>query len=152
MHGWVIFSERKGSVMKTFHLLSVTAILIILTSCQSLHEKNVSDDFDKGSKEYIHKVRWHELEDVPLYFVSDPLRDDFKKRVVAARDVQIADYRVKDRECRPREGKAEVTVEWDYYIPPSVKLKTVEDPQKWQYFENEEKRGWMLMTLFPEFK
>ena len=138
--------------MKTFHLLSVTAILIILASCQSIHESNVADEFDRGSKDYFHKVRWHELENVPLYFVNDPLREDFKKRVVAARKVEIADYRVKDLECLPREGKAEVTVEWDYYIPPSVKLKTVEDPQKWQYFENDEKKGWMLMTLFPEFK
>ena len=43
-------------------------------------------------------------------------------------------------------------MEWDYYIPPSVKLKTVEDPQKWRYIEKLDKKGWLLKTLLPEFK
>jgi hypothetical protein len=55
-------------------------------------------------------------------------------------------------ECRPNEGKGLVTVEWDYYFPPSFKLKTVEDPQRWEYVEINDNKGWVLMTLFPEFK
>jgi hypothetical protein len=43
-------------------------------------------------------------------------------------------------------------VEWDYYLPPSVTVRTVIDPQKWRYVEEEDRRGWILTTLLPEFK
>ena len=138
--------------MKILHLLSLSALLLILSACHSLHISKVAEDFDKATRSYFRMVRWNELDKAPLSFVDDTLRQEFEKRVKASRDVQIADYRVKQMECRPEKGDGEVTVEWDYYIPPAVKLKTVEDPQKWRYVEEKEKQGWMLMTLFPEFK
>jgi hypothetical protein len=138
--------------MKALRLLVVSVLFLFLASCQSMHESRLSEDFDKATKEYYKLVRWHDLGAAPLSFVSEPLREEFKKRVDASKDVQIADYRVKFMDCRSKEGKAEATVEWDYYIPPAVTLKTLEDAQKWQYIEKKEEEGWMLMTLFPEFK
>jgi len=138
--------------MKTSHLLILTGFFLLLTSCQSYRESKISEDFNRGTGNYFKMVRWHELDKAPLTFLADPLRDEFKKRVEAAKDVQITDYRVKNMECRPKEGKGEVTVEWEYYVPPSFTLKTVEDPQRWEYVEKNDDKGWMLMTLFPEFK
>jgi hypothetical protein len=138
--------------MKIFLKLLVLVALLMLSACHSLHISKVAEDFDKGSRSYFRMVRWNELDKTPLYFVDDTLRAEFEKRVKAAKDVQITDYRVKYLECRPEKGDAEVTVEWDYYIPPSIKLKTVEDPQKWRYIEEEARKGWILMTLLPEFK
>ena len=138
--------------MKIFHMLSVSALLLLLSACQSMHISKVAEDFDKGTRGYFRMVRWNELDKAPLSFVDETLRSEFEKRVKASREVQIADYRVKHMECQPEKGEGEVTVEWDYYIPPAVKLKTVEDPQKWRYVEEKEKKGWMLMTLYPEFK
>jgi hypothetical protein len=138
--------------MKTSHLLILTGLFLLLTSCQSFRENKLNEDFDKATKNYFIMVRWHELEKAPLTFIDDPLRAEFKRRVEAARNVQISDFRVKNMECRPGESKGEVTVEWEYYLPPSFSLKTVEDPQKWEYVEENDKKGWMLKTLFPEFK
>jgi len=144
--------EWKGVVMKTSHLLIFMGIFLLLTSCQYFRESGLNSDFDKATREYFRMVRWHELERAPLTFIADPLRDEFRRRLEAARNVQITDYRVRNMECRAGEGKGEVTVEWDYYIPPSFNLKTLEDPQRWEYVEEKNKKGWMLMTLFPEFK
>jgi len=138
--------------MNIYRMLLASAALLILSACQSIHNSKVAEDFDKASRGYFRMVRWNDLDKAPLSFVDDTLREEFEKRVKDAREVQIADYRVKYMECRPEKGDAEVTVEWDYYIPPSIKLKTVEDPQKWRYIEEEKRKGWMLMTLFPEFK
>jgi len=138
--------------MKIFLKLLVLVALLMLSACQSIHISKVAEDFDKASRGYFRMVRWNDLDKAPLHFVDATLREEFEKRVKVSRDVEITDYRVKHLECRPEKGDAEVTVEWDYYIPPSVKLKTVEDPQKWRYIEEEKRKGWMLMTLFPEFK
>ena len=138
--------------MKKISMMLLLTLLLMLSACQSIHYMNVETDFDKGTKGYIKMVRWNELDNAPLSFVDEPLREEFAKRVKMRREVQIADYRVKRKDCRPETGEGEVTVEWDYYIPPSIKLKTVEDAQKWRYIEKLEKQGWMLMTLLPEFK
>jgi hypothetical protein len=71
---------------------------------------------------------------------------------MAADQVKVVDYRIKNLECWPKKGTAEVTVEWDYYVPPSVTVKTLTDPQKWQYFEKEDRGEWVLTTLLPVFK
>ena len=138
--------------MKYFSMMLLSALLLMLSACQSLHYMNVAEDFDKGTRSYLKMVRWNELDKAPLTFVDEPLREEFEKRIKGRKDVQIADYRVKYMDCRPEKGEGEVTVEWDYYIPPSVKLKTVEDAQKWRYIEKEEQKGWLLKTLLPEFK
>jgi hypothetical protein len=138
--------------MKYFPMMLLSALLLTLSACQSIHYMNVGEDFDKGTRSYLKMVRWNELDNAPLSFVDEPLREEFEKRVKGRKEVQIADYRVKYMDCRPEKGEGEVTVEWDYYIPPSVKLKTVEDAQKWRYIEKEDKKGWMLKTLLPEFK
>jgi hypothetical protein len=144
--------KTERGFMKNIRLLLLAALLLIPASCQSVHNSILSDEFATGSKNYFNMVRWQELDNGPLVFVDDPLREEFKKRVQAAKDVKIVDYRIKNMDCRPLEGLAEVKVEWDYYIPPSIKLKTLVDPQKWRHVEEKERKGWLLMTLFPEFK
>jgi hypothetical protein len=138
--------------MKIFPMMLLSALLLTLSACQSIHYMNVGEDFDKGTRSYLKMVRWNELDQATLTFVDESLREEFEKRVKVRKEVQIADYRVKYTDCRPEKGEGEVTVEWDYYIPPSVKLKTVEDAQKWRYIEKLDKKGWMLKTLLPEFK
>jgi hypothetical protein len=138
--------------MKIFPMMLLSALLLMLSACQAMHISKVAEDFDKGTRSYFKMVRWNELDKAPLTFVDEPLREEFEKRIKERKDVQIADYRVKYMDCRPEKGEGEVTVEWDYYIPPSVKLKTVEDAQKWRYIEKEEQKGWLLKTLLPEFK
>ncbi len=103
-------------------------------------------------KGYVRMIRWHEFDKSTLFYVDEPLRDEFQKRVDDVDQVSVVDYRIKNLVCRPKEGTAEVTVEWDYYIPPSVTVKTVKDDQRWRYVEEEKRKGWLLTTLLPEFK
>jgi hypothetical protein len=138
--------------MKTFHLLLMSAVLLILSSCQSMRDEKVAEDFTNTSRGYLNMVRWHELEKAPLSFIDDSLREDFRKRIEAAREVKIFDYRVRNLHCDVLKGEAGLSVDWDYYIPPSVKVKSVEDVQKWRYVGEKDKGLWMLKTLLPEFK
>jgi len=49
-------------------------------------------------------------------------------------------------------GEATVKVEFDYYRPPSTRVHTVEDLQKWSYEGDNDQRNWRLKSLLPEFK
>ena len=142
--------------MTFIRLLLVSVALLVLSSCQSMRESmrnsRVADEFVTTSKGYIRMIRWHEFDKSTLFYVDEPLREDFQKRVSAIDQLKVVDYRIKNLECWPKKGTAEVTVEWEYYIPPSVTVKKVTDPQKWRYIEEENRRGWLLTTLLPEFK
>jgi len=138
--------------MKTFHLLLISAALLIFSSCQTIRDRRVGEDFTTSTRAYLNMVRWHELEKAPLSFIVDSQREEFQQRVEAAREVKIFDYRVRNMECNVQTGEAGLTVDWDYYVPPSVKVKSVEDVQKWHYVEENGQGMWLLLTLLPEFK
>ena len=142
--------------MKIMRLLFVSFTLLLLTSCsswrESMRNSRVAEEFVTTSKGYVRMIRWHEFDKSTLFYVDDPLREEFQKRVSAIEQLKVVDYRIKNQECWPKKGKAEVTVEWDYYMPPSVTVKTVTDPQKWRYIDEENRTGWVLTTLLPEFK
>jgi hypothetical protein len=138
--------------MKLFRLVLLLAALFILPGCNSWRNYRLADEFNDSSSGYLALVRWQELDKGGLAFVAKPLREEFRKRVAAAGKVKVVDYRVRNLECRPEKGEAEVTVEWDYYAPPSTRLKTLEDIQKWRYEKVDGISGWVLGTLLPEFK
>ncbi|HEX9078651.1 MAG TPA: hypothetical protein VF795_03610 [Desulfuromonadaceae bacterium] len=139
--------------MSCLRLSLVSVVLLTLTGCgEAMRNARVSDDFMTTYKGYVRMIRWHEFDKSTLFYVDDPLRDEFQKRVDDVDQVSVVDYRIKNLICRPKEGTAEVTVEWDYYIPPSVTVKTIKDDQKWRYVEEEKRKGWLLTTLLPIFK
>lgn len=134
------------------NLLWMCALLLVLPSCQSLRNLRSADSFNDASRDYIVMVRWHEFDKALLTFADKSVREEFGQRVAAAANVNVVDYRVRSMECQPEKGEAEVTVEWDYYLPPSVRVKTVVDPQRWSYVEENGGSRWVLKTLLPEFK
>jgi hypothetical protein len=127
-------------------------ILVTTGACARIKTFNALNDFEKSSKRYNQMLRWHELNLAGSTFGDESVKEEYAERARAAKGVMIADYRVLSQECNPQKKTAKVVVEIEYYIPPSVTLKTLEDVQKWEYVENNETKFWRLKTLLPEFK
>ncbi|KAF0220460.1 MAG: hypothetical protein FD174_1114 [Geobacteraceae bacterium] len=136
--------------MSITRLTLLSPLLLALAACSSLAV--IGLECEKRTKEYNRMLRWQEFDNAAIVFVDKPLRDEFQKRIAAAKDVKVADYRVKSLECDPEKGEATVKAEFDYYIPPSMTLKTAEDVQKWVYSGENGKKEWRLKTLLPAFK
>ena len=135
-------------------ILLIAVIPLLLNGCSTFKDiknANIGTEFTQSAKGYRNLLRWQEFDTAAIAFVDEPLRDEFQKRIEALKDVKMADYRVKSLECMPEKGEATVKVEFDYYTPPSMKLKTAEDVQKWIYREGNGKKQWRLTTLLPEF-
>jgi uncharacterized protein YceK len=133
---------------------SILLFLVLLTasSCSSIRNFTIGDEFDKSSRDYNQMLRWHEWEKANAAYVTGSLREEYALRIKSARNVTVTDFRVKSRECDPQKGEAKVLLDIDYYIPPSITLKTVEDSQRWAYTGENGHKLWMLTTLLPEFK
>ncbi len=127
-------------------------ILIAAGACSAVKDMNARNDFEERSKSFNRMLRWRELEMAGVTFPDESMKKEFADRVKAAERVQIADYRVKSQECSLEKQEGKVVIDIDYYIPPSITLKTVEYVQRWEYVGEEGKKTWRLMSLLPEFK
>ena len=131
--------------------LMLLSSLLVIAACSMPFM--VRKEFDKSSGEYGRMLRWQELERAADTYVAASLRDEYRKRIVAARDVKVVDYRIKSVQCDPKGKKGEVTMELDYFASPSTTVKTVVDRQQWRYEDGAgEKKGWRLESLLPEFR
>jgi hypothetical protein len=119
---------------------------------RAIKNVNIGSDFEKSARAYVQLIRWHEMESAMVSYVSVPLQKEFRKRIEAAGDLQVVDYRIKSMGCDPVKGEATMNVEFDYYRPPSTRVLTVVDNQKWSYEEENGEHYWRLQTLLPEFK
>ena len=132
--------------------MAIAMIALPLVSCSTLKNINIGGEFEKSSRSYIQLVRWQEFESAAVTYVSPSSQEAYRERIKAAGEVKVADYRVKMMECDPVKGEATVKVEFDYYRPPSTRVHTVEDLQKWAYEGENDRHIWRLKSLLPEFK
>lgn len=132
-----------------FRMVLLAASLLMFSGCNFGYI--VKENFDKTSRSYATMLRWQEF-DAAAAYVDAPLRDDYRKRVEAARGIRVLDSRILSKDCDTEAKKGEIVMELDYNVNPSTTVRTVTDLQKWRYFDESEKKGWRLESLLPEFK
>ncbi|MRR58514.1 MAG: hypothetical protein EG824_09925 [Deltaproteobacteria bacterium] len=125
--------------------------IALLGGCETMTKQNISNDMEECSKSYNKMIRWRELDMAGAVFAPKELQEEFSRKVQAAKNVTVTDFRVKNYQCSPEKGEATVIIDIDYYREPSVTLKTVEDTQQWKYVQENETKRWRLMTLPPDF-
>jgi hypothetical protein len=141
--------------MKHVKILLAVILPLMLTACGTFRDikyAKIGNAFVTSSKDYMQLVRWNELESAASTYVSPQLQEKYREKIKNASTVKITDYRVMKTECDPIKGEGTAKMELDYYRPPSVKVNTVVDLQKWSYEGDEKSRSWRLQTLLPEFR
>jgi hypothetical protein len=136
-------------------IIPFTLLLItfgLWTGCASLRNYNTVDAFEKASVRYNEMLRWRDMYNAGLTFGSAVDRERFIKRAKDAEGVLITEYRVKSQECLPDKNEARLVVAIDYYIPPSITVKTLDYEQLWKFSDEDGKKRWIILTPPPEFK
>ena len=140
--------------MKRIAIVLFAAFL--LCSCQTVEQvKQVmrARSLDKATQDYNVKMRWQQMDNACIAYMDAALLEECSRRVEAARDVKIAEYRLRSLVYDEKGGTARAVVEFDYYLPPGITLKTLVDRQEWVLVgEEDESKSWKLKTLPPEFK
>ena len=127
---------------------------LLTTSCASMKNQNIREECEQSIKNYNRLLRWHEVENAGLLYIEPEGSAEFEKAAesLKKRDVTITDYRIRTQECLPEKGTAEALTEFDYYILPSNRIKTLNYRQLWTYHENGDKKGWRLKSGMPLFE
>jgi len=114
----------------------------------------IREDFDKSFKAYNRMLRWQEVEQAGMRYMEPEQRDAFMTvaEQLKKRKVTITDYRILTTECLPEAGSGDVSTEFDYFILPSNRIKTLTYRQKWVYREIGGEKGWRVKSPLPAFE
>lgn len=141
--------------MKRFITIATLLVLgLLCASCATMRNKNILETCEKSIKDYNRMLRWQELETAGMVFIEPEQREEFLKvaESIRKRGVTITDYRIRTQECLPEKGTAEALTEFDYYILPSNRIKTLTYHQSWDYRAIGENKAWKLKDGLPDFK
>lgn len=129
-------------------LLSI--VCLTLTACAT--QTVVKEEFDRSAKAYNRMLRWHEMENAVLIYADEDQREDSLKRAEALkkRGLSVTDFRILSSTCLPEKKTGDVIAEFDYYIMPSNRIKTISNRQEWVYLESS--KSWKNKSRLPLFE
>ena len=125
--------------------------LMIVSGCA--YRMGTCEVHDQSMKAFNRLLRWHEVESAGMAYLESSLRDTFMKSAadMKKRGVVITDYRILTSECLADKRSAEVIAEFDYYVQPSVRVRSISYRQLWIFGDDDEKKSWKLKSGLPPF-
>ncbi|MFZ2949344.1 MAG: hypothetical protein WA003_07650 [Desulfuromonadaceae bacterium] len=123
---------------------------LTLTACAT--RTGLGDELDRSVKAYNRMLRWHELENAVATYSDPEQREEYQKQVgtFKKRGISITDFRILSTRYLPENQSGDVVAEFDYYILPSNRVKTVSHRQEWKYRES--MKSWKLKNGLPSFE
>src|SRR5665647_1357357 len=117
-------------------------VCLALTACAS--QTGLREEFDRSVKAYNRLLRWHELESAGMTYIDPVQREEYQKQagLLKKRGLSITDFRIVTTQYHPEKKTGDAVAEFDYYILPSNRIKTVSYRQEWLY--REELKSWKL--------
>lgn len=126
-------------------------VYILFAACATNHT-GINEEFDRSVKAYNRLLRWHEMEDAGMTFIDSGLREEYIKQaaILKKRGLSVTDFRILSSRCIPDKKTGDVVAEFDYYILPSNRVKTVSYRQEWVYLET--LKRWKVKSGLPVFE
>ena len=130
----------------------LAVIFLMLTACASIQTTSINEEFDRSVKAYNRLLRWHEIESAGVTYIDPELREDFLKQAetLKKRGLSVTDFRILSSKFVPEKKSGDVIAEFDYYILPSNRIKTISYRQDWAYQESI--KSWKLKSKLPVFE
>jgi hypothetical protein len=123
---------------------------LTFTACAS--RPDLSEGFDRSAKAYNRMLRWHEIENAGMTYIEPEQQEQFLKQaeILKKRGLSVTDFRILSSRYLPERKAGDVVAEFDYYILPSNRIKTISYRQEWVYQENI--KSWKLKSGLPLFE
>lgn len=125
-------------------------VCLTLSACAT--RTGLSEELDRSVKAYNRMLRWHELENAVMTYSEPEQREEYLKRgeILKKRGISVTDYRILSTRYLPEKQTGDVVAEFDYYILPSNRVKTVSHRQEWVYQGSS--NSWKLKNGLPPFE
>lgn len=137
----------------------VSILLCCLLTAACVSDVSSRTEFEKSVKEYNRMLRWREIENAGLTYLETDQHEAFitSAEAIRKKGITITDYRILLSEFFPEKNTGKAVVEFDYFILPSNRIKTVTYNQDWVYREIGKreyfkKMLWKLKSGLPAFE
>ena len=139
-------------ILNFMKVLCSSAILFSLLACGSSFDKSVNAVGEMSRDDFMNALRWKQYK-VAAEFMLPENRKDFLATFNKLKDIHITDVRLLDLQETAEGRRFETSIEMDYYLLPSVSVKTFSFDQDWVYFAGEDssQKGFRIITSFPDF-
>ena len=132
--------------------LSALVLVLFLVACSS-HTQAPPEKLGEMSRDdFMSALRWKQYM-VAASLMKPEYREDFMATFRALKDIHIVDVRLIDLKITEEGRRFDTTIEMDYYLLPSVTVKTFLFTQTWVYFDGEDPalKDFLVVTPFPKF-
>ena len=129
---------------------------MLLFSCLSLTAcatgNSLNEEFAQSVKAYNRMLRWHEIENAGMTYIDQEQQEEFLKQAdsLKKRGLSVTDFRILSTVCIPEQKTGAAIAEFDYYILPSNRIKTISYRQEWIYQESI--KSWKIKSRLPAFE
>ena len=139
-------------ILNVIKILGSAAILFSLLACSSHLDKPVTEVAEMSRDDFMNALRWKQYK-VAAEFMLPENRKDFLATFRKLKDIHITDVRLLNLQETAEGRRFETSIEMDYYLLPSVSVKTFSFTQDWVYFAGEDssQKGFRIITSFPDF-
>jgi len=139
-------------ILNFMKVLCSSAILFSLLACGSSFDKSVNETGEMSRDDFMNALRWKQYK-VAAGFMLPENSKDFLATFNKLKDIHITDVRLLDLQETADGRRFETSIEMDYYLLPSVSVKTFSFDQDWVYFagDDTQQTGFRIVTSFPDF-
>lgn len=145
---------RKGNTVfsNVAKFICGLVLVVIAAGCTGHGQAPPEKLAEMSRDDFISALRWKQYQ-VAASLMKPEFRDAFLDTFTALKDIHIVDVRLINLKEFQEGRRFETTVEMDYYLLPSVTVKTFRFQQTWIYFEGEDPalQGFLITTPFPKF-
>ena len=130
-------------------------LVLMLAACavqQKLEYKQVTELGEASRDDFMNSMRWKRFK-IAASLITPEHRQDFIATFRPLKDIHITDVRLVDLQPAADGRRFEASMEMDYYLLPSVTVKTLHLVQTWLYSDGDDStpKGFFITTPFPEF-
>lgn len=133
-------------------LLNFVIITVCLMQAACATQSSLSEEFDRSMKAYNRMLRWQEIENAGATYIDPEKSNEYtmQAELLKKRGISFTDFRILSSRYIPEKKAGDVVAEFDYYIMPSNRIKTISYRQEWFYLENS--KSWKQKNLLPVFE
>jgi hypothetical protein len=121
-------------------------ILLHLSGCQTLSEKNQANALEETLDRYEAMLRWGNVDQARLFGLTDTSGTTSSR----AKEIRVINYEVIQGPTKVSENQAVQSAVIQYVFKSSQTVRELIDQQIWQY--DDESEAWSRQSPFPEFK
>jgi hypothetical protein len=127
-------------------------LILLVAACGSRVQTPPDKLAEMSRNDFISAIRWKQYQ-VAASLMKPEFREEFLNTFNPLKDLNIVDVRLVDLKTFQENRRFESTIEMDYFILPSITVKTYIFKQTWVFFNGEDPalQGFLIVTPFPKF-